>query len=142
MAKFQFIFMSLVAVVWGVLVMAEYVFVAYDMNAGWMEEYSEPQRAWLAAVPSWVHAVFGAWATLLLVGALFLVTRIQACVWMLGIAFLAQIVLSVWASVFADPTLVAMLGVQVWAVLALTLALTGLIYIYARGEKRRRSGVL
>ena len=76
--------------------------------------------------------------TLALLGALCLLAHLRASVWMLAFAFLTLVVLYVWMLWLAVPGVVALVGggVTVWAALVLVLALSFLIYLYARQEKR------
>jgi len=90
------------------------------------------------AIPDWVHGVWGAQATLALVGALCLLAHLRPAVWMLGFSFILLGVLMVWAVAFASPTLITLVrgGWLAWLTLGLVLLLSFLIYLYSRQEKR------
>lgn len=139
MSRWHFYLMGGLAVVYGVVVMAEYVLISYGPDMGWLTLYPEAQLNWLAALPAWIHGTFGAHALLALVGGLCLITHVRSAVWMLGLAFIALLVVTVWAFLFATPTLTAVTGAGGTAVsiAALVNALVLLVYLYARGEKVR-----
>jgi hypothetical protein len=138
MRRWHFYLMGLIALLFGLLSVAEYVLVSYGIEAGWLELYPEEQLVWLASLPDWVHGVWAVHAVLALTGALCLVTHLRPAVWMLGFSFFALVVLVVWAVFFARPTLIALTGggAMPWIVTGLVLALSLLIYLYARREKQ------
>jgi hypothetical protein len=138
MRRWHFYVMGLIALLFGVLSVAEYVLVSYDIFAGWLAFYPADQLLWLQGVPGWVHGFWAVHAVLALVGALCLLAHVRAAVWMLGFSFLSLVVLLVWAMAFADPTLPELVGGgwQVWAISGLVLVLSFLVYVYARQEKR------
>ena len=138
MRRLHFYIMGLIALAFGLVAMAEYVMVSYGLRMGWLDAYPPEQLQWLAGVPAWLHGVWGAQATLALVGALCLLAHVQSSVWMLFFAFLAWAVMAIWAAAFAEPTIFEMTGdaSTTWIFLGLTTLLTLLIYLYARGEKR------
>lgn len=138
MRRLHFYVMGLIALAYGLLSLAEYVLVSYGLRVGWLDLYPRAQLDWLEAVPGWVTIVWGVHVALALVGALCLLAHIQSAVWMLAFAFLSLIVLYVWMLGLAQPDVVALVGggVTVWAALALVLALSFLVYFYARQEKR------
>lgn len=138
MRRWHFYVMGLIALGYGLLVLAEYVLISYGEVMGWLTFYPPEQVAWLTSLPGWVHGVFGTHAVLALIGALCLLAHIRAAVWMLAFAFIALVVLYVWALFFATPTLLSLVGGGAMAVvtLVLVLALNFLIYLYARQEKR------
>ncbi|MBM2577033.1 hypothetical protein JQC91_12060 [Jannaschia sp. Os4] len=142
MGRAHLYIMSLIAVVWGLVVMAEYVLVAYGLRIGWLADYPPAQIEWLTTLPGWAHGAFGVWATLALVGALCLAARVAAAAWMLGIAAIAQGALTVWALLLAAPPVQTLTDGPVTAIALLTLALSLLLWAYARGERRRAEGVL
>ena len=142
MGRWHLTIMSLIAVAWGLVVMAEYVLVAYGLRIGWLASYPPEQVEWLTTMPAWAHGTFGVWALLALVGALCLAARVAAAAWMLGIAAVAQVVLTVWAIGLADPVVQSLSDGPVVAIALLTAALGVLIWAYARGERRRPEGVL
>jgi hypothetical protein len=142
MGRWHFYVMGLIALLFGVLSMAEYVLVSYGIEAGWLALYPEEQLVWLAAVPDWVHAAFALHAVLALIGALCLLAHLRAAVWMLAFAFFALLAVTIWALFFANPTLPALVGGWlVWVVTGLVLLLSFLIYLYAR-QGRRAGDVL
>ncbi|UWQ16600.1 hypothetical protein [Jannaschia sp. M317] len=138
MRRWHFYVMGLIALVFGVLSLAEYVLVSYGPRLGWLQGYGEAEVAWLANLPGWVHGVWGTQALLALIGALCLLAHLRPAVWMLAFSFLALVVLHVWAIFLADPSLMSLAGGgwEGWATLGLVLALSFLIYLYARQEKR------
>ncbi|MFO6463225.1 hypothetical protein ACK8OR_02440 [Jannaschia sp. KMU-145] len=138
MRRWHFYVMGAIALVYGLLAMAEYVFVAYGMRTGWMALYSDAQIAWLGSIPGWVHGVWGAHVTLALVGALCLLAHLRPAVWMLAFSFLTLVVLYVWMLVVAEPSVIAMAGggTSAWLALGGVLLLSFLIYLYARQEKQ------
>jgi hypothetical protein len=138
MARAHFYVMGVIALLFGVLSMAEYVLVSYGLSAGWLEAYAPEQVAWLRALPGWVHGLWGAYATLALVGALCLLAHVRSAVWMLGLSFVALVVLYGWLILGAGAlATVASGGWHVWGALVAALALSFLIYLYARQEKLR-----
>ncbi|MEM7491065.1 MAG: hypothetical protein AAF390_18280 [Pseudomonadota bacterium] len=138
MRRWHFYVMGLIALCYGILVMAEYVLISYGQVMGWLALYPADQVAWLTSLPAWIHGLLGAHAVLALVGALCLLAHIRAAVWMLAFAFITLLVLVIWAVVFASPSMIALVGGgwQVWLLTAMALALSFLIYLYARQEKR------
>ncbi|MEM7644495.1 MAG: hypothetical protein AAF366_18515 [Pseudomonadota bacterium] len=137
MRRWHFYVMGLIALGYGVLVMAEYVLISYGAVMGWLALYPDDQVAWLTSLPGWVHGLLGLHAVLALVGALCLLAHVRAAVWMLAFAFLSLVVLTLWAVAIASPTLLALVGGggMAWLLVAMTLALNFLIYLYARQEK-------
>jgi len=137
MRRWHFWVMGAIATVWGILSLAEYVLVSYGLQLGWLDAYPERQVVWLSSLPAWVHGIWGAQAVLALVGALCLLAHVRAAVWMLGLSWLAVVVLAIWAHVGAAPPLwsIASGSISVWITLLLAM-LSGLIWLYARGEKR------
>ncbi|PWJ20378.1 hypothetical protein [Jannaschia seohaensis] len=138
MRRWHFYVMGLIALVFGLLSMAEYVMISYGLVQGWLELYPAEQIDWLRAVPDWVHGVWAVQATLALVGALCLLAHLRPAVWMLGFSFFALATLMVWAAFFADPTLLVLVGGGwlTWVTMGLVLALSFLIYLYSRQEKQ------
>ncbi|SDY94238.1 hypothetical protein SAMN05444004_104177 [Jannaschia faecimaris] len=138
MRRLHFYIMGLIALGYGVVGMAEYVMVSYGLQLGWLDKYPAEQIEWLASLPNWVHGVWGAHATLALVGALCLLAHLRPAVWMLFFAFGALLVLEIWAVVFASPSLLALTSsaTMTWVVMALVTGLSLLIYLYARQERR------
>ncbi|MGB3406184.1 MAG: hypothetical protein WBA67_01690 [Jannaschia sp.] len=138
MRRWHFYVMGLIAFVFGALSLAEYVFVSYGMEAAWLATYPQEQIDWLGALPAWVHGLWGVQATLAFVGALCLMAHLRPAVWMLGLSFIALVVLDVWMVAVAEPGLIALVGGGwvPWAVLALVSVLSFLIYLYARQEKQ------
>ena len=137
MGRWHFYVMGLIAVLCGVVGMAEYVLVSYGIEAAWLNAYPPEQIRWLASLPAWLHGLWGVQATLALVGALCLLAHVRASVWMLGLSFVALVVLAVWAHLGAAPPVWALTN-PVMAVLATVLyvLLTALVWLYARNEKR------
>lgn len=138
MRRLHFYIMGLIALGFGLIGMAEYVMVSYGMQVGWLDAYPPEQIEWLASLPGWVQGVWGAHATLALVGALCLLAHLRPAVWMLFFSFLTLIVLMIWAALFASPTVLALTGSTMWTLvfMGLAAALSLLIYVYARQEKR------
>ncbi|MEM8823109.1 MAG: hypothetical protein AAGF30_05820 [Pseudomonadota bacterium] len=138
MRRWHFYVMGLIALGYGVLVMAEYVLISYGADFGWLAFYPEDQVAWLTSLPGWVQGLLGLHAAFALVGAMCLLAHVRAAVWMLAFSFLSQVVLAIWAVFFASPTLIALAGDSglAWLVVAMVLVLSFLIYLYARQEKR------
>ncbi|UWQ20254.1 hypothetical protein [Jannaschia sp. W003] len=137
MRRWHFYLMGAIATIWGILSLAEYTMVSYGLQAGWLDMYPPQQLEWLATLPGWVHGVWGAHATLALVGALCLVAHVRAAVWMLGLSWVGIVVLALWSHVFAAPPLWSISGGMLSVgVTLLVVALSGLIWLYARGEKR------
>lgn len=138
MARWHFYVMGLIATLWGLVGIAEYLLISFEVEAAWLRAYPAEQLTWLARLPGWVHGLWGAQATLALVGALCLLARVRACVWMLGLAFIAFAVLAVWAHAFAAPPVWALTDAATAGIVTLLLVLLSvLLWLYARGEKRR-----
>ncbi len=135
MRRWHYTLMGAMACLYGAVLMAQYVVIAYGI--GWIDMYPPEQRDWWATLPGWAHGVFAVQALLTLVGALCLVAHVRACVWMLGFAFIALLVLVVWVLAFAEPSLQALVGWRGPAFAALMLALSLALWLYARGEKQR-----
>lgn len=138
MRRWHFYVMGLIALLFGVLSLAEYVMVSYGMRMGWLTFYPPEQLAWLESLPGWVHGAWGAHSVLAFVGALCLLAHLRPAVWMLGFSFILLAVLMVWAAFLAETTLIALVGggAMPWVTTALVLLLSFLIYLYARQEKR------
>lgn len=138
MRRLHFYIMGLIALGFGIIGMVEYVMVSYGLQLGWLEMYPPEQIEWLTTLPNWVHGVWGAQATLALVGALCLLAHLRPAVWMLFFSSLTLAVLMIWAGVFASPTIMALTGDGMWTVviMGLTFLLSLLIYIYTRQERR------
>ncbi|KIT15904.1 hypothetical protein [Jannaschia aquimarina] len=140
MRRWHFYVMGTIATVWGVLALVEYVMVAYGLRWGWLDMYPENQLNWLASLPAWVHGLWGLQGVLAFVGALCLLAHLRASVWMLGLSFLALLVLVVWSLFFAAPTLLSLDGLDggtTFLVSFLVLLLSAMIWLYARSEKQR-----
>ncbi len=138
MRRWHFYVMGLIALIFGILSLAEYVFVSYGSRVGWLDLYPPAQLEWLATLPGWVHGFWGLQATLALVGALCLLAHLRPAVWMLGFSFMALVVLYVWAIGFSEPTLLELTGGGwvPWVLLLCVATLSFLIYLYARQEKQ------
>ncbi|CTQ50564.1 LPXTG cell wall anchor domain-containing protein [Jannaschia donghaensis] len=138
MRRLHFYIMGLISLAFGVIGMAEYVMVSYGLQLGWLDGYPADQLEWLGSLPNWVHGVWGAQATLALVGALCLLAHLRPAVWMLFFSFLTLVVLIVWAAAVATPSILALTGDETttWIIMGLTALLSLLIYLYARQEKR------
>jgi hypothetical protein len=138
MGRWHFYLMGLIALLFGILSVAEYVMVSYGLTAGWLAFYPEDQLVWLSTLPTWVHGLWAVHAVLALVGALCLLAHLKPAVWMLGFSFFALLAVSIWALFFAQPTLVVLTGggAVLWVSVGLVLALSLLIYLYARQGKR------
>lgn len=138
MRRLHFYIMGLIALAYGLVGMAEYVMISYGVQAGWLDMYPPDQIEWLTTLPNWVHGVWGAHATLALVGALCLITHLRPAVWMLFFAFLTFIVLVIWAVLFATPSILALTSdpTTTWIIMGLVALLNLLIYVYTRQEKR------
>ncbi|MDB2407057.1 hypothetical protein N9W17_00810 [Jannaschia sp.] len=138
MRRWHFYVMGLIALVFGVLSIVEYILVSYKPLVGWLEFYPRDQVEWLESVPAWVHGVWALHATLALIGALCLLAHLRPAVWMLGFSFFSLIVMAVWAVFFANPTIIELVGGGwlTWVTMGLVLTLSFLIYLYSRQEKR------
>lgn len=138
MRRLHFYIMGLISLAFGLIGMAEYVMVSYGVQLGWLDAYPREQLDWLRGLPDWVHGVWGAQATLALVGALCLLAHLRPAVWMLFFSFVALVVLMVWAALIASPTVLILTGSAMWTlvIMGLVTALSLLIYVYARQEKR------
>lgn len=137
MRRWHFYVMGLIAVVWGLVGMAEYVLVSFGLEAAWLDAYPPEQVEWLVNLPGWVHGVWGAQATLALVGALCLLAQVSACVWMLGLSFVLVVVLAVWAHVAASPPVWALADPLMSVLVTVLVALLALlVWLYTRWEKR------
>lgn len=138
MRRLHFYVMGLISLVFGVLAFAEYVLVSYGLQTGWLSMYPPEQIEWLSSLPGWIHGVWGIQATLALVGALCLLAHLRPAVWMLGLSFIALLVLYVWMIALADPSVIALVGGGwiAWVTMALVAGLSFLIYLYARQEKQ------
>ncbi|WP_299813252.1 hypothetical protein [uncultured Jannaschia sp.] len=137
MRRWHFYVMGWIALIYGLLAAAEYVLVSYELKIAWLHLYPQVQIVWLETLPNWVHGVWAGHSLLALVGALCLLARVRAAVWMLAFAFLTLLVLAIWALFFAEPTMVALTGggVLVWVTTGLVLLLSFLLYLYVRQEK-------
>ena len=142
MALWHHRIMSLIAVVVGLVVAAEAVLVLAGWRTAWLDGYSKAQVAWLAGMPAWAAWTLGAWGVLALVGALCLAGRVAAAAWMTGFAFLAQLVLTIWAFAFAAPPVQTTTEATLWTFALAGLVLSAAVWLYARGERRRDDGVL
>ncbi|CTQ34133.1 hypothetical protein [Jannaschia rubra] len=138
MRRLHFYVMGLISLAYGVLALVEYVLISYRLRLAWLDMYSLEQLDWLASLPTWVQAVWGAHVVLALVGALCLLAHVRASVWMLAFAFITLVVILGWGIFAAQPTLIAIAGGggTVWLAMALVLLLSFLLYLYARQEKR------
>lgn len=138
MRRLHFYVMGLIALGYGLLAVAEYVMVSYGPRLGWLTRYPPQQLAWLETLPGWVHGTFAFHAVIALVGALCLLAHVRAAVWMLAFAFLSLVVLQVWMVFVSRPSVIDMTGggAMPWITLGLVLALSFLVYLYARQEKR------
>ena len=138
MRRWHFYVMGAIALLYGLISVAEYVMISYGLQAGWLDLYPEDQIAWLSSLPAWIHGVWGAHAVLAIVGALCLLAHLRASVWMLAFSFLTMVVLAAWAVFVADPSIIALAGGggMPWFLTGLLLLLLFLVYIYARQEKR------
>jgi hypothetical protein len=135
MRRWHFYTMGTIACLWGALLAAQYVVISYQI--GWIDAYPVEQQRWWQVIPDWVHGAMGIWASLTLVGALCLIAHVRASVWMLGLAFISQLVLTAWIVTLATPTLQEFTGWRGIAAAALLLVLGAVLWLYARGEKRR-----
>lgn len=137
MRRLHFYVMGLIALAYGLLVAVEYLLVSYGPRMGWLRLYPQEQIAWLATLPGWVHGLFAIHALLALVGALCLLAHVKAAVWMLAFAFISLVVLQVWMVFVSEPGLIELTGggAVTWLTLGLVLALSFLVYLYARQEK-------
>lgn len=138
MSRLHFYVMGLIALAYALLSLAEFVFATYGLPVGWLDLYPAAQLAWLETLPRWVTILWGVHVAFALFGALCLLAHIQAAVWMLAFAFMTLIALYVWMLGIAQPSMVEIVGggATLWVALALVMALSFLIYIYARQEKR------
>ena len=138
MRRMHFYVMGFIALLYGLLGMAEYVMISYGLIDGWLEMYPADQIAFLTTLPDWVHGLWGLHATLALVGALSLLAHLRAAVWMLAFAFLSLVVLCAWMVFVAEPSVIALVGGGwlPWVSIGLVLLLSFLIYLYARQEKQ------
>lgn len=138
MRRLHFYVMGLISLAYGVLASAEFLFVSLRGTPGWLDMYPPDQIAWLNGLPTWVYWVWGAHCVLALVGALCLLAHVQSAVWMLAFSFLTLLAVLVWAFGFAVPALPDLVGTEwpVYTIAALVAALSLLVYLYARHEKR------
>lgn len=142
LARWYLRFMALVAVAWGLVLVVEYVLVSYGLRLGWLRDYTAAQVDWLGSLPTWAHGAFAVWAVLTLVGGLCLAARVAASSWMLGVAMVAQLVLTAWAMLLAAPPVQTLTEASVWPFALLGAALGVLLWLFAWGERRRRGGLL
>lgn len=138
MQRWHFYVMGLISLGYGLVSLAEYVMVSYGLQMGWLDMYPPEQINWLAGVPAWVQGVWGAHVALALIGSLCLLAHLRPAVWMTAFAFLTLVVLAVWAALFANPTIIALVGggVMPWVTMGLVILLSFLIYLYTRQEKQ------
>lgn len=134
-------FMGLVATLFGVVLVADYAMVQYRVDA-YLNAFTPDQQAWFTAIPAYVDGIWGAQAVLALLGGVALLIGARASVWLLGFSLVFNVALTVWLLWLAQPSMLSVTGWLGGAVMAGSVALSLLFWLYARGEKQNPEGVL
>ena len=128
-----------IAILWHVFGAFDYTAVQYDWGP-WLAMATGPQERFVETMPAWVDGVWAVSVWLGLLGALMMAAKIGFAPLILGLSMLATIVLAIWITVFADPTVLEIAGwvglVTIW----LAALVSTLFWLYARDL--HKSGVL
>jgi len=141
MERFHYWFMGLVTVFYGVTVLFNYVAVQYHL-AAYYEAFTPEQQEWFSTIPAWFDAVWGTQVVLALFGGAALVLLNRAAVWLFGLSFVLNSVMTLYLLVLSDPSMVSVTGWVGCALMTGSLTLTLLFWLYARGEKQSAKGLL
>lgn len=128
-----------IAFVWHLIGVMDYTAVQYDFRP-WYNLMGERQQVFVSNMPDWVDGAWAISAWVGLLGAVLMAVRAGFTALVLSISMFATLVVSVWLTFLADPTVLSVAGW--WAVLGLWIAVlfTILLWLYAR--TLHRSGVI
>lgn len=130
---------AIAAILWNLAGAVDYLLTQYGI-APYLVLFTQPQSAFFTALPA---AADAAWATAVwggLVGAVLLFLRASIAPWVLGLACLGMIGLSIWLIGFAAPPLVTLTGAGGVVMLVCASAVSLMFYLYAR--RMRVAGAL
>ncbi|MBN2907201.1 MAG: hypothetical protein JXJ18_10880 [Rhodobacteraceae bacterium] len=122
---------AILAILWSLGGAADYVLTQYNV-APYLPLFTQPQSAYFTALPAWADA---AWAIAVwggLLGAILLFLRSGAAPFVLGLAALSMVGLSVWLIGFASPPLAEVSGLTGVYLMIGASAVALLFYFYAR----------
>lgn len=121
--------------VWHLFGVLDYTAIQYDFQP-WFNLMGERQQAFVSGMPDWIDGAWAISAWVGLLGVIMMALRIGITALVLSISMFATIVVAVWLTLFADPSVPAIGGwialVGLWAAVLFTV----LLWLYARGMHR------
>ncbi|QFU08861.1 hypothetical protein PARPLA_02006 [Rhodobacteraceae bacterium THAF1] len=120
-----------IAILWHGFGAFDYTAIQYDW-APWLVFATGPQEQFAQTMPAWVDAAWALSVWTGLLGALMLAVRMSLTPLVLSISMLASVVLAIWISVFANPTVMELAGWPGLAGIWIAALITVLLWIYAR----------
>lgn len=125
---------ALLALLFNLAMAADYTLTKYGFEF-WYDQFPEAVVTLFTSLTGWVDAVWAIAAWGGLIGAWLLLRRNKHSVLLLFLAMVAHAVLAVWLCLFARPTIFGAAGFQGFYLLAGTVALALVFYLYARWER-------
>lgn len=120
-----------IAVVWHLIGVLDYTAVQYDFQP-WYNIMGDRQQAFVATMPDWIDGAWAVSAWVGLLGALLLAVRAGFTALVLSVSMIATVIVAVWLTVGADPSVLSVAGW--WAIAGIWIAalFTVLLWLYAR----------
>ncbi len=129
----------IIALAWHAIGVLDYTAVQIDFRP-WYNIMGDRQQAFVANMPAWIDGAWAVSAWVGLLGAVLLAFRVGFTALVLSISMIATVIVAVWLTVVADPSILSVAG---WgALLGIWIAalFTVLLWLYARDL--HRSGVI
>jgi hypothetical protein len=125
-----------IALLWHVVGALDYSAIQYDWRP-WLNVMGTEQRLFVEGMPDWID---GSWAVSVwfgLLGALLLAGRVAFAPLVLAISMFGGILVAVWLTFLADPSILSLGGWIVLASLWITVVFSVLLWLYARDLHRQ-----
>ena len=120
-----------IAFVWHLFGVMDYTAIQYDFRP-WYNIMGDRQQSFVASMPNWVDGTWAVSAWVGLIGVVLMAFRAGFSPLVLSISMIATVILTVWLTIFADPSAPALAGWVPTLGLWIAALFTVLLWFYAR----------
>lgn len=120
-----------IAILWHLVGALDYTAIQYDWRP-WLNVMGTEQRVFVEGMPGWIDGAWGISVWLGLLGALLLAGQAAFSALVLAFSMFGSLVVAVWLTFFAQPSILELAGGIVLASLWIAALFTVLLWLYAR----------